>query len=108
MRKLALLSLLAVSACGSFCDGLIASEQRQSQNAKSCGITFNAHDANKCNNNISKCSQDDISELRNYAACLDGLQMCTESNKTSYSFALTGCAFQPFGRISFNCSSAIF
>src|ERR1043165_5063594 len=109
MRTLALLSLLALCACGTVCDGVVASEQRQDQNAKSCGLNgITVHDANKCNNNMSKCSQDDMTELQNYARCLDGLQMCTSSNKTSYSFALAGCQLQPFGRLSFSCSSAIF
>src|SRR5437868_1969232 len=109
MRKLALLPLLALCACGTVCDGVVASEQRQDQNAKNCGLNgITVHDANKCNNNMSKCSQDDMSAMKNYAQCLDNLPMCSSSNKTSYRFSLAGCQIEGATRISFGCSSAIF
>lgn len=111
MRPLLLVcsSTLSVllSGCGSVCDSAVAAENNSNRRGAECGQNNIAvHDANRCNQNLSKCSPDDMKEIQAYADCLDALPACTSSNSVSWGFSRAGCVLQPIGRISGTCAGA--
>jgi hypothetical protein len=104
----AVLALVA-AGCGTVCDGIAAAENGANQKALNCNLTnITVHDANKCDVGLqSKCSADDVSGLKNYAACLNGLPVCTADNSVSFAFSRGGCQTQVLSKVSLTCLGAI-
>ncbi|MBK7863561.1 MAG: hypothetical protein IPJ65_34145 [Archangiaceae bacterium] len=108
MRTTLFAVLLALSGCGTFCDGVVAAEQGANTKAQNCNLQkLDVHDSNKCNAGLSKCSADDMSALKNYANCLNGLEVCTSENEVQFNFARAGCTTQAVSKVSFTCLGSI-
>jgi hypothetical protein len=109
MRKTLVALLVVASGCGTVCDGVVASESGANQKALNCNLqNITVHDANKCNSGVnSKCSADDISALKNYAACLNNLPACTSDTEVSFNFSRSGCVSQAASKISLTCLGGI-
>jgi uncharacterized protein YceK len=99
---------LALCGCGSVCNHAASSERTANQKGMPCGqAPITEHDPNKCNTGLHSCSADDVTQIENYAHCLDNLLVCEPANNTSWGTQRLGCVLQPFGRISAACSNAI-
>lgn len=108
MRPLALLVGFLAACGGSVCDNAVKAEQASNQKGALCGArTTTVHDAQKCNNNLSKCNTDDLNEINNYGACLNALPACASSNKIQWEGQRDGCINQAFQRISLTCFANI-
>jgi hypothetical protein len=90
----ALALAFAIQGCANPCGDFQASAYR-------CGTSFNRA---KCDQNISKCSSDDVRTIENSAACLQNDSVCKNSSIVDY-FKVAAC-LAPMGSVSQPCQSA--
>jgi hypothetical protein len=98
--------MFGFAACGTVCDQAVAAEQGAKSKSNACNVNVTIHDATTCDNNLTKCSADDMTQFQNYAKCLNDLPACDpNSNGPHWGLDLLSCG-SPLLKVSLSCSSA--
>jgi hypothetical protein len=104
---LLLVPMFSFAACGTVCDQAVAAEQGAKSKSNACNVNVTIHDANKCDNNLTKCSADDMTQIQNYAKCLNDLPVCDPNTNGSHWGLDEALCGQPLLKLSLNCSTSI-
>lgn len=111
LRTLFCASTLALLGLGcSPCARLSNAEATISDKGKGCNADttyWESSRVSRCDQNLSKCSPDDLKVIDKYIQCLDTIPACTDSSKSaSFGVARFECAIE-LAKLSFNCAAAL-
>lgn len=104
----ATLAALALSGCTP-CARIANAEASVTNGGKACNAgdsTWTSNEQQKCEANLSKCSQDDQKWMGTYADCLSRIAPCADGQGFSYALARLSC-LESYSKISYACASAI-
>lgn len=100
------LALLLLCGCGSVCNRIVAADEAATKKGEACGATSNKYNATICNQNLNKCSPDDVKWLNTYADCIEKLPVCQNGQAFSWGVQRFACA-ESLGKVSGTCVLAI-
>jgi len=92
---LPLTASLVLFACGTPCSHIAGAEQVASDKGQACnatGGTWSQDRLTTCEQNLSKCTQDDMKKMDTYADCLQKLPVCAEGQGLSWGLQRLACA----------------
>lgn len=106
MSRAYLILFILLNGCGSVCNRIVAADEAATEKGKACGAESSHYKATTCNENLNKCSPDDVKWLNTYADCLEKLPVCLEGQGSSWGVQRFACG-ESLLRVSLSCGQAI-